>query len=275
MSVRVEKGFFDLSQAMDQYGALTSTEVPYFVFGVTEEQDALDATLNAAPQTISNLELTGVEIDERINTDTFKVLAQYEVNSLYSSSSDSEAESSFAFDTAGGSKHISQSLQTILKVPSDAADFAGAIEVDSAGNVNGVDITMPVMNFSETHYLTASQVTTTYKKKLADLTGKINSSKFKGYDAGEVLFLGASGSRCGTNSSDKWEISFKFAVSINSIDLTIGDLTISEKSGWDYLWVRYENDLSTDEKNLIKKPIAAYVEQVYESRDFGELGIGN
>ncbi len=73
MAVQVEKGFFDLSQSMDQYGALTSTEVPYFVFGVTEEQDALDATLNAAPQTISNLELTGVEIDERINTDTFNL----------------------------------------------------------------------------------------------------------------------------------------------------------------------------------------------------------
>ena len=90
-----------------------------------------------------------------------------------------------------------------------------------------------------------------------------------------MLFLGASGSRRGKHRDDEWEISFKFAVSPNVSGLSVGPLSIKSKLGWDYLWVRYANEVSSDQKNLIKTPTAAYVERVYESRDFGGLGIGN
>ena len=151
--------------------------------------------------------------------------------------------------------------------------ITGAISVDSEGNVNGIDITMPVMNFSETHYFRASKVTTAYKKRLAELTGTVNNGKFKGYAPGEVLFLGASGSRRGKHSDDDWEITFRFAVSPNRENLKIGDLTIKEKLGWDYLWVRYADEVSSDQKSLVKKPESAYVERVYQAADFGGLGI--
>lgn len=134
---------------------------------------------------------------------------------------------------------------------------------------------MPVMNFSETHYFSPGKVSTSYKKRIADLTGKVNAASFKGYSAGEVLFLGASGSRRGKHSSDYWEISFKFAVSPNTSDLKIGTIAVGNKKGWDYLWVRYADDVSTDKKALIKKPVAAYIEKVYESGNFGGLGIGS
>ncbi len=275
MNIRVEKCFFDLNKTMNQWGHLSSAEVPYLVFGIKEELEVLEAVRNAAPATLENLRLDSVEIDERINETTFKVRALYVIDNFDGSTEDGEPEPSFAFDTGGGSKHINQSIETKGKFPTDAPDFAGTIEVDNDGNVNGIDITMPVMNFSETHYFRPGKVSTAYKKRLADLTGKINEGKFKGYDPGEVLFLGASGSRRGKSSKDEWEISFKFAVSPNVKNLKVGSLTIPAKEGWDYLWVRYENDVSEDEKSLIKKPIAAYVEQVYETRDFGGLGIGS
>jgi len=141
------------------------------------------------------------------------------------------------------------------------------------GGVNGIDITMPVMNFSETHYFRASKVSTAYKKRLAELTGTVNDGKFKGYDPGEVLFLGASGTRQGKHSDDDWEITFRFAVSPNRKNLKVGDLIVKEKLGWDYLWVRYADDISKDRKSLVKKPEAAYVERVYQAADFGGLGI--
>jgi hypothetical protein len=53
----------------------------------------------------------------------------------------------------------------------------------------------------------------------------------------------------------------------------VGDLTVTEKKGWDYLWVRYADDVK-DKKTLVKKPIAAYIEKVYERKDLGNLGIG-
>ena len=105
----------------------------------------------------------------------------------------------------------------MTKVPTTAPDFGGAIGVDNDGNVNGVDITMPVMHFSETHFFKASCVTTTFKKRLAGLTGTINKSAFRGFQAGEVLFLGAAGTRRGTDSEDEWEITYRFAVSLVAV----------------------------------------------------------
>jgi len=66
--------------------------------------------------------------------------------------------------------------------------------------VEGVDITIPVYNFSETHYLPTLIVTPQYKADLFRLTGRTNQAPFRGFQPGEVLFLGASGSlRIGFN----------------------------------------------------------------------------
>lgn len=273
---RVEKCFFDLNTAMDSAGKYTSLEVPYIVFEVDDEDAALAAVRGTAEKRVENLELRTIELSERLNQTTFKVTAQYEplVFDTGDGGGDSN-EPSFNFDTGGGTKHITQSLSTIGKFPTTAPDFGGAIEVDNEGNVNGVDIAMPVMNFSETHYFSPGRVSTSYKKRIAELTGCVNSGSFKGYAAGEVLFLGASGSRRGKSSTDFWEITFKFAVSPNATNLKAGTLTVTSKKGWDYLWVRYADDVSTDRKALIKKPVAAYVEKVYEQASFGGLGIGS
>ena len=45
-----------------------------------------------------------------------------------------------------------------------------------------------------------------------------------------------------------------------------------DKKGWEYLWVRYAD--AEDQNVLVKKPIAVYVERVYEEGDFSLLGIG-
>ena len=142
--IRVEKCFYDLNEYMDYSGFLTQAEVP---------------VREASPETLENLTRQTLEISERINQDIFKVLVTYEMDVFGGSTGDNEPEPSFAFDTGGGSKHVNQSIATVSRTPSDAPDYGGAISVDSEGNVNGIDITMPVMNFSETHYFRASKVT--------------------------------------------------------------------------------------------------------------------
>jgi hypothetical protein len=54
----------------------------------------------------------------------------------------------------------------------------------------------------------------------------------------------------------------------------LGNITGINKQGWHYLWVRFDDDEDSSAKTLIKKPIAAYVERVYEYGDFSALGIG-
>jgi hypothetical protein len=88
------------------------------------------------------------------------------------------------------------------------------------------------------------------------------------------LFLGASGARRGTDPDDDWEITFKFAAQPNRNDIMVGDIGPIIKRGWDYLWVQYAPDVDDDVHQLIRSPIAAYVEKVYPDGDFSTLGIG-
>jgi hypothetical protein len=183
-------------------------------------------------------------------------------------------ESSFTFDTGGGTQHITQSLQTVGKYPAASApDFAGAIGV-THDNVEGVDITIPVYQFSETHYLAPTLVTPAYQGTLFALTGKVNNAPFRACDTGECLFLGASGSRRGTSLDADWEITFRFAGSPNVTGLTIGTITGINKKGWEYMWVRYADSEDATAKVLVKKPVAIYIEKVYELGNFSLLGIG-
>ena len=276
-SLRVEAAYGERDETIDAKGNVTEVEIPYLVFGVADESAAL-AAARPRVKTVSGMALSSIEVVERINGDTWKVKAVYEADedgeSPDSDTGDEDA-SVFAFDTGGGTMHLNQSIKTDGKYPNDAPDFAGAIEVDNEGNVNGVDVTMPVLNFTETHTLSGSRVSTSYKKTLAALTGTVNRSGFRGFSSGEVLFLGASGTKRSKKASAPWEITFRFAVSPNKAGFKVGDIQVSRKYGWDYLWVRYADKVAENRKNMVKKPVAVYVEQVYPEGDFGNLGIGN
>jgi hypothetical protein len=184
-----------------------------------------------------------------------------------------KSESQYSFDTGGGTQHISQSIANVGKYSAagfSAPEFFGAIGVTD-DRVEGTDITVPVFNFTETHYIDKTLVTGAYKLALFNLTGKVNGSGFKGFAKGEVLFLGASGSKRGL---DDWEITFRFAASPNVAGLSLGSIGGIAKEGWQYLWVRFIDDEDPTAKALIKRPVAAYVEQVYPYGNFANLGIG-
>ncbi|MBQ3807945.1 MAG: hypothetical protein II840_08305 [Kiritimatiellae bacterium] len=275
--VRVEEAYSERDETIDAKGNVTEIEIPYLVFGVGDESAAL-AAARPKVKTVSGMTLESIEVVERINGDTWKVKAVYEEDEDGDSDDDDDDDEDttvFAFDTGGGTKHINQSLKTDGKYPNDAPDFAGAIEVDNEGNVNGVDVTMPVLNFTETHTLSGSRVSTSYKKTLASLTGTVNRSGFRGFSAGEVLFLGASGTKRSKKTSAPWEITYRFAVSPNRAGFKVGDIQVTRKYGWDYLWVRYADKVAEGGKNVVKKPVGVYVEMVYPEGDFGNLGIGN
>ena len=136
--------------------------------------------------------------------------------------------------------------------------------------IEGVDITVPVYRFSETHLVADSRVTNEYKGKLFRLTGKTNDGAWGGFAEGEVLFLGASGSKRGRGD---WEITFSFAASPNATGLTVGDISDIDKKGWEYLWVEYAEsvDEAANPKRLVKRPVAVHVERVYDAGDFADL----
>jgi hypothetical protein len=182
-------------------------------------------------------------------------------------------ESSYQFETGGGTQHITQSLETVGSyAPSgEPVPFTmGAIGA-TADSVEGVDVTTPIYNFSETHYIPAELVTGAYKSALFFMTGRVNAGAFRGFNPGEVLFLGASGSKRGEQD---WEITYRFAASPNVTGHSVGSIDNITKGGWHYLWCIYEDAEDSTSKRLFKRPRAAYVERVYPDGDFAQLGIG-
>lgn len=249
-------------------GENASAELTYLVMGTDNDLLAKSALRDGSYTIYDGLVRQSYSIDERVAEKIWLGTVRYGRRARPET-----GESTFQFDTGGGTQHVTQSLETVQKKAppgKTAPDFQGAIGVTS-DSVEGVDITTPVYNFSETHYIAAAAVTGAYKANLFFLTGRVNSGAFRGFAAGEVLFMGASGSKRG---EEDWEITYRFAASPNVEGLTVGDITGLNKKGWEYLWCRYEDAEDHDAKMLVKRPIAAYVERVYESGDFSLLGIG-
>lgn len=270
MEKKVEMCYFDREQSVNGDGQTKALVIPYIVFGVTTEDEALELAYNTVAKKYDDIDLDSIEIDSRLAEEIFKVKANYPEPSDSNTNGDSNTPS-FSFDTSGGTKHLSQSPSTVASYPANAPSFNGAINVDEKGNIGGVDVTMPMFSFTETHFYSNSKVSNSFKRELSELTGKVNNSSFKGWSAGEVLFMGASGTRRGKRSKDKWEVTFKFSVSPNVKNLKVGDITVASKDGWDYLWVKYGPEVNLQNRVLIRKPKYVYVERVYERASFSAL----
>ena len=182
-----------------------------------------------------------------------------------------------SFDTTGGTQHMTQA-ESEVGYPSG---FGGAnyqfmaIGVDSNG-VNGVDVVVPQLQWQESYDVPNAYVTATYVRGLAGITGTTNNASFRGFDIGEVLFIGCSGSQEWDDQKGKgpWSLSYRFVASKNVTNKTVGSITGIEKKGHEYLWVRYEQAVSGSASDLLQKPKAVYVNKVYKESDFSSLGIG-
>jgi hypothetical protein len=190
----------------------------------------------------------------------------------------------YSFDMSGGTVHITQSLSTLGSYGIGGAavpDFKKAIGVSKSGgevSVAGVDIGSGSLRLSYTgrfRFLTRK-----YLRTLRDTHYTTNNATYFGFDAGEVLFTGCTGTY-EDGGQAPWKITFNFEVSPNLTDIAIvgtaepGDaatsLVVTSKGGHAYLWVAYSDQIDAGE--IVPRAKAAYVEQVYESKDFRPLGI--
>jgi hypothetical protein len=177
-----------------------------------------------------------------------------------------------SFDTTGGTQHMTQAYEE-TKFGQGAPDQQKAIGVDSNG-VNGVDVVVPQLQWQESYDVPNAFVTDAYIRGVSGVTGTTNSGTFRGFEAGEVLFVGCSGSQEWDDEKGRgpWSLSFRFVASKNVTGETIGGISGVNKKGHEYLWVRYED--AVDSNVLLKKPKAVYVNKVYREGNFSALGIG-
>lgn len=263
-----------------------SAELIYLVRGTADGIVARQAVEQVTPPDYDDLLLDSISVepewvDEATNAGEWLCTVRYrrpEAAQIAARQQANLPQMAIAFDTTGGTEHINFSRKTILRIKPASHDYAeapsmgGAIGVDGE-QITGCDITVPVYKFTETHYFSDQFVNAAYRRTLFELTGTVNDKQFRDFDAGEVLFLGASGSKRGQGD---WEITFHFAVSPNRRNWCPDNLWQAgfakfDKDGWDYMWVHYGNDISGGV--LVKKPKAVYIERVYPRANFQRLKI--
>ncbi len=66
-------------------------------------------------------------------------------------------------------------------------------------------------------------------------------------------------------------ITGRFSSGPNRTNLTVGSITGISKKGWEYMWVRYADAEDSADKAIVKEPVAAYIEKVYEDGNFSVL----
>ncbi len=242
--------------------AISSADVAYNVHDVADEAEVRAAAATLTPTTYNGMPRRSTRIEARLGPTEWRIRVHYEPYE--------RSPSSYSFEIGGGTQHVTNSIATVGAYGAPGVtppNLQGAIGYDGE-RVNGIDINVPVFSFSETHYFDADDVDQAYKLKLFNLCSTMNNAAFRGHASGECLFVGASGTQ---REGEKWELTYRFSASPNRTGISVGAITGIAKLGWHYLWVLYGDDESAG--FVIKRPVAAYVEQVYQFGNFAELQI--
>ena len=251
----------------------TSAEVIYFIGDAADENDVEAKIAASVPSTYGSLILENTEIAERLADDTWKVIARYKRPDIQGYTHKGNPDKTYAFDTGSETVHITQSRATIARHGVRASALQqGAINCDGQ-TVRGLDVPMPAPTFSETHWWSDAEMTSAYKRLLAKAAYRVNGATWRDYSKGEVLFVGASGSRRGDDWDDPWEVTYKFAVRENESGLAVGSITGIDKEGWQYMWVQYGPSEDPAVFRGVQIPVAVYIEKIFNYYDFSNLGI--
>lgn len=250
----------------------TTVELLYHIYGTNDELTARVELINASPfiyyDPINVVTLVRREQSvEQIGDQLWQGSIQYTPSK----------NAAFSFDTTGGTQHIQQSYETrCYSVQAGGRDTANddlhnhGINV-TEDSVEGCDVVIPALKFTETHDFAATFVTPSFVATLASLSGFVNQQQWRQYAPGTVLFHGATGA---SQDDGMVPITYNFEVSSSGV-IAIPGIGNVDKSGWEYLWCRYAKDAQTTSGNniVVQKPTYVMVETIYLPADFGGLGI--
>lgn len=172
---------------------------------------------------------------------------------------------SFNFDTTGGTTTLKCAKQHINSYPAPgqtATNHHGAIGVTKDG-AEGTEIVIPSLRITATYTQPQGVVTSLYMMNLARFTGTVNDMPFRGFNRGELLFIGASG---GDGSDTPATVSYNFIASGDATGLSFGDIVNVAKKGHEIAWVEFMEKPEGGKPSM--QPLAVHVERVYDYVDF-------
>lgn len=287
MSITVKQAWTGVDLSLEQGSGSNSNStatVTYIVEGTEDDITACTSAYEFAPDEFSEIPKKSASVAERLTENAWKIEVNYGSESKSSSgdSGSEDDEATMNFDCSAGTKHMTQAIeQTCVYAGSgeskDSSDEASAVPIGwngkdgSESEAAGVDVSNGELRETYTKIMSKSKVTgTSWKRKVAELVGKVNSGSFKGWSAGEVMFLGCSYT-APTKSSKKVAVSFHFAIRLNENRATIAGQSVGSVKGFEYLWALTDDEVKDGErKRKIRK---IYKAVVCETDGFGSLGV--
>jgi hypothetical protein len=262
-------------------GLCSSATFKYLVENVFDEIEAVQAINDdesgTVPGNVNGAPMKSIAISERVNETTYKVDVNYARENTSggggsNNDDDGDEDPTMAFDCSTG--NVTKSFAIKQTPLGGSADIGLVInwngKVGSDSEIKGVEIVFPQSRETWTKAISRDKAeSTNFKRKIAELTGKVNSKKFKGWSPGEVLFLGASFTA--DESKSKTVVTYNFAISFNE-KMNAGGKNY-DKKGHEYIWSITENIYDDKIKKNTVKTTGSYLAQVYEYADLNELGI--
>ena len=249
-------------------GTLKNVSLSYLVTGTNDHMVALREVRNHAPEYYETFVIKEFKVNN-YESNIIEVGVVYAEPDNVKWQEKEEEEPTLSFDCSTGSMHITHGLseRVIKGVPAgNAIGWNGKYGDDM--EITGVDIPIAQMQENYTKIIRLSKLTNVYKRKIASLVGKVNSKAFKGWEPGEVMFMGCSYSTPDKNSA-KVTVTFNFTIQPNETDVLVGGEKVTKK-GWEHVWA-ISRTIANDGATPQIETDGVYVNQVVEYADFGVL----
>lgn len=247
----------------------------YSVTGVSTEVAAVTAVRNFLLLTLGPTFAIGSLVLDKIQAteEDGQYIATANWRTFARRSQPAMGESQFNFEMSLDPVRVKIPVGGITVFKASSAETWAPQLINDLGNgedPEGIDVYEPVYEESETHWGPTAALTPAYRNLLKSCVGKVNASAFKGWQPGEVLLRGITGTRRGANDS---ELTFRWSVRENQSALTVGTVTGINKQGWQYLWPRYST-VRQSEAPAIQAITHVCVATVFRTAEFSSLGIG-
>jgi len=255
--------FVETPDSRQETGVPPSLTLNYLALGVQDDEYVYNYALSNTPLTIIRGGNLLVRKDIRKDPAGW---GQYRITVPYGLRDKIDVPSgsfTFSFDTTGATIKIKAAKEHIASYPDDGDWHKGAIGVKEDGDVEGADIIIPALKLTYSFKHPAGVVDEAFARYIASITGRVNLNGWRGYQPGELLFAGGSGS---DGSDAEADVAYQFIASGNEDNLSIGDISGIVKAGHHYAWVEFQDDVDTGE--AIRPPKRVNIERVYDAIDF-------
>lgn len=250
----------DPTSRRQESGDTQSHELSYIATGELDDSVVHSYAIFTTPTAVARptgiLYRTGIQV-ESMGWAIYRVIATYGPRKA------TPGSYTFTFDTTGATVNIKCAKTHLKSYPTDGQWHDGAINVDKEGKVEGADIIIPALKLTYAFKQPRGIVTGSYARQLARATGRTNANPYLEYEAGELLFAGATGSD-GTDAEA--EVAYQFLASQNLSGITISGIADIAKNGHDLIWFEFDDHVHSGE--AVQRVSRAHVELVYDSIDF-------